>query len=87
MNEFVKFGYNNPNHFGAYNLNVANPIPIFEGETVTFAGGLFVGVIRFEIEHGFLEFTSANNMGVVTEIGYGFPEKSGAPLRCIRDFK
>ncbi|WP_195374988.1 MULTISPECIES: hypothetical protein [Parabacteroides] len=87
MNEFVKFGYNNPNHFGAYNLNVANPNSYFKGETVTFAGGLFVGVVRFEIEHGFLGFTSVLDQGAVTVKGTGFPEQSGAPLRCLRDFK
>lgn len=87
MSEFVKFGYNDPTHFGAYNLKLANPTAMFSAENVSFAGGFYIAIVAWDISYGFLGFTSIRNLGAITGTGQGFPPQIGAPIRCLRNFK
>lgn len=87
MDEFVKFGYNNPTHFGAYNLKLANPTTQFATDNISFAGGLYIAIIAWDLGYGFLGFTSIRNLGAITNTGQAFPPQIGAPIRCLRNFK
>lgn len=87
MKECVKFGYNNPTHLGAYNLKLANPTSMFSADNVTFAGGLFAAIVSFDVQYGFLGFTSVRNLGATTDTGAGCPVRIGVPIRCLRNFK
>lgn len=87
MDEFVKFGYNDPTHFGAYNLKLANPTTMFAADNISFAGGLYIAIVAWDLGYGFLGFTSIRNLGAITNTGQAFPPQIGAPIRCLRNFK
>lgn len=87
MEEFVKFGYNNSTHFGAYNMKLANPTSMFAVNNISFAGGFYIAIVTWNVGYGFLGFTSIRNLGPITNSGQGFPPQIGAPIRCLKNFK